>query len=127
MNRISGDEKYQNLSSTHESVFSDKAEEQETLTNDRQPRMSTNDTNDNRIFKAAANEIENDLKDLAQMIDQISVDNESTQKNHDLDESDQNNFPLPRKSLHDEDDDTSKQATQNYDSNENDREVISSS
>jgi len=98
--KISSDEKYQSLSS----VSSNEAIGDQT---------SSNLEKDSENFTNSPNDILNDLNHLAEIIEQASLipteenDNEKhividTQKKHSLEE----------------DDDTSKQATQNYDLNE---------
>ena len=109
-------------SSGLESMSSVESPEQESKkTNDNQTRE--NDTTEEKRFTIAANEIQNDLNNLAAMIDQISVDDEESQKIEESYGDGNHDFRLLKKSTFDEDDDTSKQATQNYDLNEIEREV----
>ena len=89
----------------------------------------TNNTDDQKAhgeksLSKAADEIQNDLNDLAAVIQQASQ--AFTEKNHheeEEEESEQSNKGLPKKPTFDEDDDTSKQATQNYDLHDTEKEV----
>lgn len=95
--KFSGDEKYQSLPSEDSSISADEAIAHQSPSNDED-------------LTNAANEIQNDLNNLAAIIQdasQIPTEIDNTQKKHHLDE----------------DDDTSKQATQNYDLNDNEQEV----
>lgn len=87
--KISGDEKYQSLSSTDSSVSTDQAIGRQ---------FSSNFEIDHDNLTNAAHEIENDLNNLAAIIQEASQ--------------------IPT-----EDDDTSKQATQNYDLHDQEQEV----
>lgn len=65
------------------------------------------------------NEIENELNNLGATIEQASA-----AKNHqEEEESEQSSKDLHKKPTFDEDDDTSKQATQNYDLHDTEKEV----
>lgn len=110
-----GDEKHQLASS----VSSDEGLDD--------PTTNPNDTDDQKAkggksLAKAADEIENDLNELAAVIQQASK--AFTEKNHhDEEESDQSDKDLHKKPTFDEDDDTSKQATQNYDLHDTEKEV----
>lgn len=87
--KVSSDEKYESVSTTHSSASTDEAIGR--------PSSSNFDI-DNDNLTDAANEIQNDLNNLAAILQEASQ--------------------IPT-----EDDDTSKQATQNYDLNDIDEEV----
>ena len=123
LNKTSGDEKYQSLSSAQASVSSDEPDDQLTDAN-----ATKKDVN----FTEAANEIQNDLNNLAAMIQGVSListddqDNEkSARDDDDDDKTEPSRKPVPRRAMFDEDDDTSKQATQNYDLHDFEQEVRS--
>ncbi|CAF3348584.1 unnamed protein product [Rotaria sp. Silwood1] len=108
--------KYQSSSSADSSISSD-----DVLNN--QASNNNHDTHDNQgnedaKLKNAANDIQDDLNNLAAIIQaasQLPVDNN--------DEENNDNY-LQKRHTFDEDDDTSKQATQNYDLNDFEQEDI---
>ncbi|CAF0769667.1 unnamed protein product [Rotaria sp. Silwood1] len=108
--------KYQSSSSADSSISSD-----DVLNN--QASNNNHDTHDNQgnedaKLKNAANDIQDDLNNLAAIIQaasQLPVDNNEEENN--------DNY-LQKRHTFDEDDDTSKQATQNYDLNDFEQEDI---
>ncbi|CAF0753747.1 unnamed protein product [Rotaria sordida] len=109
--------KYQSSLSAHSSVSSD-----ESLDNQMSNNNNNNDTDNNQAKEDAnlinaAQDIQNDLNNLAAVIQaasQISIDNNEEESNNNL----------QKRHTFDEDDDTSKQATQNYDLNDFEPEEI---
>lgn len=122
LNKTSGDEKYQSLSSAQASVSSDEPDDQLTDANPTKREMN---------FTEAANEIQNDLNNLAAMIQGVSListddqENEKSARDDDDDKTEPSRIPVPRRPMFDEDDDTSRQATQNYDLHDFEQEVRS--
>jgi hypothetical protein len=97
-------------SSANSSISSDEALDKQTSNKNKQ-------TKDQDELKNAANEIENDLNDLAAMI------HEASKLSNEKENSEPSNNNIPKRHTFDEDDDTSKQATQNYDLHDNEQEV----
>ena len=132
LNKTSGDEKYQSLSSAQASGSSDEPDEQLTASGNDQLTAGNRRKKDG-AFTEAANEIQNDLNNLAAMIQGVSListddqDNEKSAQNDDGDDdkTEPSKVPGPKRATFDEDDDTSKQATQNYDLNDFEQEVRS--
>lgn len=98
--KLSGDEKYQSLSSAHSSVSNEEAIG---------PQSSSNLEKDHEDLINAANDIQNDLAAMIQEVSQIP--------------SEEYLVNTEKKPSLEEDDDTSRQATQNYDLNDNEQEV----
>lgn len=69
------------------------------------------------------NEIENELNNLGATIDQELAEKNHHQEEEEEEESEQSSKNLHKKPTFDEDDDTSKQATQNYDLHDTEKEV----
>ena len=123
LNKTSGDEKYQSPSSGRVSDSSDDSDEQRTAT------AENRRTNKDESLRRAADEIQNDLNNLAAVIqaatgisniDDDDDDDESQSKEQSVERKVN---PIMKKSTFDEDDDTSKQATQNYDLHDFEQEV----
>ncbi|CAF4034099.1 unnamed protein product [Rotaria sp. Silwood2] len=98
--------KYQSSLSADSSVSSDE--------------LLNSQAKENANFKNATNDIQNDLNNLAAIIQassQLSAGNKE-------EEEEENNNNLQKRHTFDEDDDTSKQATQNYDLNDFEQEDI---
>lgn len=98
---------------------SDNESSESTSNNKNNNGANDNQTKENDSLINAANEIQNDLDDLAAILQaaasQMSIDQDENEDN--------NNNNLQKKHTFDEDDDTSKQATQNYDLNDFEQEV----
>ncbi|CAF0842617.1 unnamed protein product [Adineta steineri] len=115
------DEKYQSLSSARSSLTSDDDDDDgsnaQTYNNNNE--TDENKSKENENFTNAVNDIQNDLKNLTSIINEVSTDKN---KHEEEDRSSQ------KKPTFDEEDDTSRQATQDYDLHENEQEnVVSSS
>jgi len=111
------DDKYQSLSS----ISSDEGLEDQTSTTN-QNESGDRKANERKILTQAADEIEADLNNFAAMIEQASQ-NSTKKKSKDDEASERINRNLPKGHTFDEDDDTSKQATQDYDLHDNEQEV----
>ena len=105
--KLSGDEKYQSISSSQSSISTDEAIAR--------PSSSDNQINQDDLTNAV-NEIQIDLNQLAAIIQEAP----QTSNGENLRDERQKKSPF------EEDDDTSKQATQNYDFNDNEQEVSNS-
>jgi hypothetical protein len=80
----------------------------------------SNKTKEKQKLRKAADEIQNDLNNLTALIREASQT--STDQNDD-ENSEHLNHHIQKKPTFDEDDDTSKQATQDYDLHDNEQEV----
>ncbi len=103
--KASSNEKYRSLSSSTSSVSTDEGLDDQI----------SNQKIEDKKFANAVDEIQNDLNNLATVIEQASQI--SNNKKEDKSNEQQ------RKHIFDEDDDTSRQATQNYDLLDNEQEV----
>jgi hypothetical protein len=113
--RKPADTKIQYENSSASSISSDEESNQQTSN-------KNNRTEKDDDLRKAADEIENDLNDLAAMIQGASkLSNAKEEENSEH----SNNNNIPKRHTFDEDDDTSKQATQNYDVLDNEQEVRS--
>jgi len=78
---------------------------------------------DENDLKQAEREIQNDLNNLAAIIQAATQITTSQNDDENDDDDDNESHRVPKKSTIDEDDDTSRQATQNYDLLDNEQEV----
>ncbi len=102
--------RYESSSSSRSSVSSEE-EADRSRSNDNHQKTDENQNKEEKRFADAVADIENDLNNLAGAINEASqISEEQTHE-------------LPKKPTFDEDDDTSKQATQNYDLHDNEQEV----
>lgn len=102
------DEKYQSVSSARSTPSQDE------LSN--APTIDNNDKTKEEIqLLDAVQEIENDLNNLATIIQEAANDKNPS--------GEEDKFTSQKKGTFDEEDDTSKQATQDYDLHENEQEV----
>ena len=117
--KASGDDKYQSVSSSRSSLSIDQAGDQQTVSTTG-PHRTDQGLDETGHFAGAVNEIENDLNNLAAIIQQASQISAENKSKNEQENSD--NDPRKRHML-DEDDDTSRQATQNYDLLDHEPEV----
>ncbi|CAF3905765.1 unnamed protein product [Rotaria magnacalcarata] len=106
-------EKYESSSATHSSASSDEVLNNQKSNTNKNANKGDKRTKEQMELKNAADDIQNDLNDLAAAIQAASQ----------LSMEEDNNNHLQKRHTFDEDDDTSKQATQNYDLNDNEQEV----
>ena len=109
------DEKYQSVSSTRSTPSQDELSNAPTINNNDKTKED-----DTRLIDAV-HEIENDLNNLATIIQEAATDKNSSGK--DDEEGKEEKLTSQKKATLDEEDDTSKQATQDYDLHENEQEV----
>ncbi|CAM4941753.1 unnamed protein product [Rotaria socialis] len=107
-------EKYESSSATHSSVSSDEVLNNQKSNTNKNANNGDRRTREQMELKNAADDIQNDLNNLAAVIQAASQ----------LSMEEDNNNHLQKRHMFDEDDDTSKQATQNYDLNDNEQEEI---
>ncbi|CAF2130505.1 unnamed protein product [Rotaria magnacalcarata] len=107
-------EKYESSSATHSSASSDEVLNNQKSNTNKNANKGDKRTKEQMELKNAADDIQNDLNDLAAAIQAASQ----------LSMEEDNNNHLQKRHTFDEDDDTSKQATQNYDLNDNEQEEI---
>jgi len=117
--KLSGDEKYQSLSSTSSSLSADEPVNHQSSSNS---DKNSSKIKQNENSKNASNDIQNGLNHLATIIQaasQISLEEYDSQQENgvhiDVDTHQRLNI--------EENDDTSKQATQNYDFDDKEKEV----
>ena len=125
-NKASGDEKYRSPRSACTSDSSDESDDPRTTTGKNRSSEPTK-TGPEVQLRHAADDIQNDLNNLAAIIQaaaQLSVlDDEDEQSQPKEPSVERKINPIMKKSTFDEDDDTSKQATQNYDLHDFEQEV----